>query len=162
MAVLEPSPGKITALLRDKLTKLGKGNSQTLTQGAQQSSFSGRYDLFIVTSNESNGESRPQNLETKILLIPGDISPKIAAGISSDWVVSYGLSGKDTITFSSLEPGFALLALQRELVTLAGAVVEQQEIPLPFPRPLSSLEVMVLYASLLVLGIPPETLAIRE
>ncbi len=44
--------------------------------------------------------------------------------------MSYGLTRRDTLTFSSLAQDTLCLALQRELVTLGGVCREPQEIPL--------------------------------
>ncbi|MCC8121506.1 MAG: hypothetical protein LIO42_05945, partial [Oscillospiraceae bacterium] len=44
---------------------------------------------------------------------------------------------RDTITLSSLEQGRISLAVQRELVTVEGGVVERQELVLPFPQGVS-------------------------
>ena len=98
-------------------------------------------------------------LRAKILLLPGTVSPETALGIQSGWVMSYGLSGKDSITVSSLESDFAVLALQRELVTLDGAVIERQEIPLHLPAGDDSQALRAVYGGLLALGVPPKGLA---
>ena len=152
VAVLEPKSGHV----RDRLVKHTGGDALVFTRGEEISAFSGTYDLFLVAGGKTEGKTPP--LQTKILLLPDKAPPEIVAGISSGWVVSYGLSGKDSITLSSLEPGFAVLTLQRELVTLAETVVEQQEIPLSVPRDLDAQEIMAIYGSLLVLGEKPETL----
>ena len=72
--------------------------------------------------------------------------------------VSYGTSPRDTLTFSSLEGDRICLALQRELVTLQGTVVEQQEMVLPFPPEASPLPFLATAGTLLLLGMPPEQL----
>ena len=154
MAIQEPGGGEIASRLQSMLPEHSRGISIFQENGCPACSKT--CDLFIVLRTQ--GESKLREVKTKVLLAPGNVSPEILRGISSEWVVSYGLSGKDTITVSSLEPGFALLTLQRELVTLAGRVIEQQEIPLPFPKHLSAQELMVLYGSLIILGTPPESL----
>ena len=158
MAVLEPMPGHVTSEIRDRLMDGSTGNSVVFTCGERLSVFSGTYDLFVVVGGKAE-ESAPA-LHTKILLVPDKVSPETVAEISSGWVVSYGLSGKASITLSSLESSFAVLALQRELVTLADTVVEQQEIPLRFSQGLGAQALMAVYGSLLMLGIQPE--ALRE
>ena len=50
------------------------------------------------------------------------------------------------------------MALQRELVTLEGTVVEQQELVLPFPLEESPLPFLAVAGTLLLLGVPPEEL----
>ena len=61
-----------------------------------------------------------------MLLLPGDCG---ANGFRAETVVTYGLSPRDSITFSSLrEP---VLCVQRALPLLRGGVLEPQEFPLP-------------------------------
>ena len=155
VAVLEAAGGTVTSEIRDRLMAGRRGGlPMVFTRGDRLSAFSGKYDLFVVT--DAGEEEDARNLRTRVLLAPGSTAQKTVAGISSDWVVSYGLSGKDSITLSSLEGGFAVLALQRELVTLGGKVVEQQEIPLAFSEGLDAQGLMAVYGSLLLLGEGPE------
>ena len=74
---------------------------------------------------------------------------------------SYGTSPRDPLTFSSLEGDRLCLAVQRELVTLGGAVVEQQELVLPFSTGASPLPFLAAAGTLLLLGVPPEELPAR-
>lgn len=91
----------------------------------------------------------------RALLLPGELAPW-AGGIPAGWVVSYGLSPRDTLTFSSLSP--PCLALQRELVTLDGTCREPQELPLP-PQPGTDPRTLLAWAGvLLLLGTAPENL----
>ena len=73
------------------------------------------------------------------VLLPGTAGP-LARALNARQAVSYGTSPRDTLTFSSLEGDRLCLAVQRELVTLGGAVVEQQSwcspsLPAPPPCP---------------------------
>lgn len=62
-----------------------------------------------------------------VLLLPGDCA--ISGNIQAETVISWGLSARDTLTFSSLrEP---VLCIQRTLLRPDGSAVEPQEIPLP-------------------------------
>lgn len=63
----------------------------------------------------------PNPAPCRALLLPGHLAP-LARGIPAAWVVSYGLTRRDTLTFSSLAQDTLCLALQRELVTLGGRV----------------------------------------
>jgi len=64
-------------------------------------------------------------LRCKILLIPGGLQAGFA---DAGCVVTYGMSAKDTITLSSIGEDNCVLALQRELVTAPGGVLDRQEI----------------------------------
>ena len=67
-----------------------------------------------------------QAVTAAVLLLPGDCG---ANGFRAETVVTYGLSPRDSITFSSLrEP---VLCVQRTLPLLCGGVLEPQEFPLP-------------------------------
>lgn len=90
----------------------------------------------------------------RTVLLPGSAAP-LARSLRARQAVSYGPSPRDTLTFSSMEGSSLCLALQRELVTLEGAVVEQQELVLPFPPEASPLPFLALMGVLLLLGIPP-------
>ena len=77
----------------------------------------------------------PGEVRCRVLLLPGSLAHR-AGRVRAGWVVSYGLSRRDTLTLSSLSPR-PCLTLQRELVTLAGTCLEPQELPLPpCPSPL--------------------------
>ena len=156
--MLEPQSGKVTALLRDRLLTPADRPQVTVTQGECLGSFSGEYDLFLVASITETVDSPAQALRCRVLLTPGGDGLGTTLKIPSKWVVSYGLSTRDSLTVSSLEPDLAVLALQRELVSLSGTVIEQQELPLPIPPGIGAQGVMALYGSLLILGVPPERL----
>ena len=67
-----------------------------------------------------------QAVTAAVLLLPGDCGTN---GFRAETVVTYGLSPRDSITFSSLrEP---VLCVQRALPLLRGGVLEPQEFPLP-------------------------------
>lgn len=94
----------------------------------------------------------------RMALLPGD-------SLRSDWAlqaasaVSYGTGPKNTLTLSSQEGQQLWLALQRELVTIQGHVVERQEFSwllTPGDSPQSALAVA---GALLLLGVPPEHLS---
>ena len=159
VAVLEPASGQLTARLGNFFLAEDRGFVPVITKGAAFGDFCGMYDLFVVTASDVSG-TPPPDLHCRALLVSGDGQAKAALHIPSQWVVSFGLSGKDSITVSSLEPDCAVIALLRELVTLNGLVLEQQELPLPIPWAAEAAELMVFYGSLLLLGVPPEDLAV--
>ena len=62
----------------------------------------------------------------RLLLLPGEAD---AGGFRAETVVTYGLSPRESITFSSLrEP---VLCVQRALPLVHGGLLEPQEFPLP-------------------------------
>lgn len=115
-----------------------------------------KLDLLAVSPAAAVGKAAG-SAACRCLLLPGEAGP-LARQISAEYAVSYGTSPKDTLTFSSLEGDKIVLCLQRELVTLEGTVVEQQELALPFGAGLSPLPWLAAVGVLLLLGIPPEEL----
>ncbi len=128
--------------------------------------LSGRYaaefaamnlDLLAV-SPEAAARARPSaGVRCRCLLLPGTAGP-LAREVTAEYAVSYGTSPKDTITLSSLEGDQICLALQRELVTLDGRVLEEQELVLPFPPGLSPQPWLAAVGVLLLTGVSAEEL----
>ncbi|UOO38431.1 hypothetical protein IZU99_04035 [Oscillospiraceae bacterium CM] len=82
---------------------------------------------ILVLSPSSSAERTGQTEKTRcgFLLLPGDAG---GSGVEADCVVTYGMSPKNTLTLSSIGEEACVLALQRELPTASGGVVERQEI----------------------------------
>ena len=93
----------------------------------------------------------------RLLLAPGDL-PALSAQVRAETVVSYGLSPRDSLTLSSREGDTLWAALQRELVTVDGQVVERQEFPLRLEPGAGELPSLAAAGALLLLGVPPEEL----
>lgn len=90
-------------------------------------------DILVLTEDavKTGGEQRAR-ISCGILLLPGD-SDACATDADADifdaeCIVTYGMSPKNTITLSSISEETCVLALQRELVTIKGDVLERQEI----------------------------------
>ena len=90
-------------------------------------------------------------------LVPGEGGGALGE-LRAASAVSYGLSPRDSLTLSSREGERLWCALQRELVTLDGAVVERQEFPVLPPPALEPLSALAAAGALLLLGVPPERL----
>ena len=116
----------------------------------------GVLDLLVVSPG-ALGWAGAGAVDCRTVLLPGGAGP-LARALRTGQAVSYGTSPRDTLTFSSLEGDRICLALQRELVTLQGTVVEQQEMVLPFPPEVSPLPFLATAGTLLLLGMPPEQL----
>lgn len=127
-----------------------------LLRGNHPADFTdGKLDLLCI-SPAATGWAGANAVDCRMLLIPGAAGP-LARGLRCSCAVSYGTSPKDTLTFSSLEGAHICVALQRELVTLKGGVVEQQEFILPYPPEQSPLPHLAAVGILLLLGVdlPP-------
>ena len=64
------------------------------------------------------------------VLLPSDWSCLTARQVKAERVVSCGLSSRDSLTFSSMGDGDAVVCVQRVLIRPDGGQVEPQELPL--------------------------------
>lgn len=135
-------------------------NAAQLRSGRHPAELAGEPLDLLTVAPGAIGWAGAGAVECRAVLLPGSAGP-LARALRTGQAVSYGTSPKDTLTFSSLEGDQICLALQRELVTLEGAVVEQQELVLPFPVGESPLPFLALAGTLLLLGVPPEELRYR-
>ena len=127
-----------------------------LEAGAHPADFSGELDLLVI-SPEAVGWAGAGQIHAGTVLLSGAAGP-LARALRTERAVSYGTSARDTLTLSSLEGDQICLALQRELVTVQGGVVERQELVLPFPPGRSSQLYLASGGTLLLLGVSPEAL----
>ncbi len=116
-------------------------------------------DLLVVSPGAA-GWAGAGAVDCRSVLLPGRAGP-LSQLLRGEYAVSYGTSPKDTLTLSSLEGDQLCLSLQRELVTLEGAVVDRQELVLALPPQVSPLPVLAAAGALLMLGVPPERLMER-
>ena len=114
-------------------------------------------DLLVVSPG-ATGWAGAASVSCRLVLLPGSAGP-LARGMHVEGAVSYGTGPKDTITLSSLEGDKICLAIQRELVTVEGGVVERQELVLPYPAGRESPDLfMAQVGALLLLGSGTSTL----
>lgn len=113
-------------------------------------------ELLIIAPG-ATGWAGAEALSCRMVLLPGSAGP-LARAFQAESAVSYGVSPRDTITLSSLEGSQLCVAIQRELVTVSGGVVDRQEIILSLPEGWRSLPYLAAVGSLLLLGVPPEEL----
>lgn len=91
-------------------------------------------------------------------LLPGDPPlPELALQAAS--AVSYGAGPRNTLTISSRNGDRLWMALQRELVTVQGQVVERQEFPWRLSPGFPPQAALAVAGALLLLGVPPEQLS---
>ena len=161
VAILEQDKGKITRDIKAGVKHAGLSGEITITQAQRLADISGSYDLFVICPMEQYACHPVENkIAAKIMLLPGMFPKKMIHTIKAGLVVSFGLSVKDSVTVSSLAPRQALLTLQREILCLNGADLEQQEIPLYVPKGADANRIMAVNAALLLLGLPAEKLSL--
>lgn len=110
--------------------------------------------LVVSPRAAARGEALPQSCRTA--LVPGE--SRRLSRIQAASAVSYGPSPRDSLTLSSREGDRLWAALQREVVTVDGRVVERQEFPLTLPLGEEPLPFLAAAGALLLLGVPPEEL----
>ncbi|MBP1737222.1 MAG: hypothetical protein H6Q60_1103 [Oscillospiraceae bacterium] len=86
---------------------------------------------LLIISPTAQGWAGASVLECGTVLLPGRAGSLLRA-MHVESAVSYGPSAKDSITLSSMKDGHICIAVQRELVTVSGGLVERQELVLPF------------------------------
>lgn len=108
-------------------------------------------DILLVMPGADIGADNP--VACGVLLLPGDADIPPGA-CDAGCVVTYGMSPKNTVTYSSIGEDACVVALQRELVTVGRDVLERQEIKIGGGmRP----DLLLAAASAaLVLGLPVE------
>ena len=156
IAVIESSDGQIAHKLHAHLVRCKVSFPFTIVDKINLHTVANDIALCIVASDEVINQQHvllSKEIHCKILLAPGTASADALSQIHAKWVVGYGLSGKDTITLSSLHTHRAVLAIQREFVTLQETVVEQQEIPINIPAKHHADDIMALYGALLILDV---------
>ena len=113
-------------------------------------------DLLAVSPG-ARGWAGAGSIPCRTVLLPGGAGG-LLSGLDPAAAVSYGTGPRDTLTLSSREGRQLWCAIQRELVTVEGRVVERQELPLRLPDHMSPLSVLAAAGALLLLGVPPEEL----
>ena len=141
--VLEGAGENVAAALSDWLTR------HPLSRGGGQ--------LTLLTPRWcASPTAEPERLPPcSILLLPGTAGP-LAARFQTGCAVSYGSAARDSITISSIEGERLAVAVQRELPTVHGGAVEEQELVLPARHTWSPLPALAVIGTLLLLGVPPE------
>ena len=83
---------------------------------------------LLIISPRVAAQTHRLELGCRTVLLPGD-APAQHWQLQAASAVSYGPGPRDTLTLSSREGNRLWLALQREVVTVQGQVVERQEFP---------------------------------
>ncbi len=91
----------------------------------------GRIWTLLALTRDAARAPFPASLRACCLLLPGDSESSLAFGVEASQIVGYGFSPRDTLTLSSVTGAERFLCLQRGLLTLDGALLEPQELPLP-------------------------------
>ena len=139
--VAEESEGIGEAVRR----QLGERDRRTVAGGSP---------WLLVVSPRAAERRRQLPTGCRTVLLPGGAGG-LLSGLDPAAAVSYGTGPRDTLTLSSREGRQLWCAIQRELVTVEGQVVERQELPLRLPDHMSPLSVLAAAGALLLLGGAP-------
>lgn len=145
--VVEHGEG-IEGAIRQRLSALGMGRPSEEEENDP---------ALLVVSPRAAAQGLSLRKSYRIVLLPGEAGG-LLSGLGASSAVSYGLSPRDSLTVSSREGGKLWAALQRELVTVDGRVVERQEFPLALPPGAGALPALAAAGGLILLGVPPERL----
>lgn len=149
---------------RVQVVEAGEGIEQAILSAlpgwgpGESRRVSGEHPALLVISPEAVARRMALPWACRTVLLPGDAGA-VLHSLRAASAVSYGASPRDSLTISSRERGRLWAALQRELVTVDGQVVERQEFPIPFVGKRGELPALAATGALLLLGVPPETLA---
>lgn len=105
----------------------------------------------LVLLPEPKGSLRLLTPHAPVVVAPGDCI------VDAPQIITYGYGARETMTYSSLDVSSPVLAIQREIVTLAGARLERQEIPLKAAKADAELT-LALAGALLIAGVGAEEL----
>ena len=124
----------------------------------QERRVSERHPALLVVSPRAAEQGLKLSGECRTVLLPGETG-RAALPLRAASAVSYGVSPRDSLTISSREGDLLWAALQRELVTVDGRVVERQEFSLALGPGEEELSALAAAGALLLLGVPPEELS---
>lgn len=128
--------------------------------GLRRTYVSGRHPALLVVSPRAAEAGLTLSGTCRTVLLPGDAGA-VLGDLQAASAVSYGASPRDSLTVSSREEGRLWAALQRELVTIDGQVVERQEFPVSLWDTREELSALAVAGALLLLGVPPEELSLQ-
>lgn len=123
-------------------------------RSGQERRVSERHPALLVVSPRAAERGMRLPRQCRTALVPGELNVPLRAASA----VSYGVSPRDSLTISSREGDVLWAALQREVVTIDGQVIERQEFPLALEPGGEELSTLAAAGALLLLGVPLEEL----
>lgn len=117
--------------LAERVTALAQG-CQALVRACHHPALLAGQELdLLVVSPGAIGWAGALAISCTTALLPGGLSA-LTRSLPAGSILSYGPSGRNTITLSGIHNGHAAVAIQREFPSLSGRPVERQELVLPF------------------------------
>ena len=116
--------------LAERISRLAEGRPAMVRACRHPALLAGmELDLLVVTPGAS-GWAGAGALSCRTALLPGGRSA-LTRDLPAETLISYGSSGRNTLTLSSLDELRASVAVQREFISLDGRAVDRQELVLP-------------------------------
>ena len=141
--------------LAERVSRLAQGRTALVRACRHPALLAGlKLDLLVVTPGAS-GWAGAGALSCRTALLPGGLSA-LTRALPADTLISYGASGRNTLTLSSLDELRASVAVQREFVSLYGKAVDRQELILPWDGLTPDLLLAETGAALLLGQLPKE------
>ena len=97
--------------------------------------------------------------DSRVLIVPDCIDNEKLSSFPENNVISYGLRSKNTVTASSLIGEKLVVALQKEIPTVNGTTVDEQEFSVNVKNGGQSDKVLGIVSTLLALNIPVEEIS---
>ena len=142
--------------LAERVSRLAEGRPALVRACRHPALLAGvALDLLVVTPGAS-GWAGAGMLSCRTALLPGGRSA-LTRDLPAETLISYGASGRNTLTLSSLDELRASVAVQREFVSLDGKAVDRQELILPRGELSPDLLLAETGAALLLGRLPAET-----
>ncbi len=157
LAVLEMPDEKITGLLAEYAEKLPQVCGSLLITDGKTPDVLGDIEPELLVISARCAKRLPtecKRIRCGVCLMPEGFLGNVEAGSA----VSYGMSGRSSVTLSSIKEKECVLTLQRDVYTVSGKMIERQDIPLPRRGKISAENIMAAAASLLIMGVSPEKL----
>lgn len=157
--VLEDEKECIASTIKSFLENFKFQETYTILRYSQ-SIESDRNCALLVSPEKAVEFSYTENeyIFCKALITPETASHTIYKHMRFDYVVSYGLSQRSTITYSSLGRENSIISLQRKIATLSDRILESQELPVKITEKLEPISALAVYSALLMLDFPLRSL----
>ncbi len=136
--------------LAERLSRLGEGRA-LIRACSHPALLAGTALDLLVVSPGATGWAGASSLSCRTALLPG-VLPVLTHALPAALAVSYGLSGRNTLTLSSLGEGRASVAVQREFIALDGRAVERQELVVPYDGSIPAELLLAQVGAALLLG----------
>lgn len=97
--------------------------------------------------------------DSRVLIVPDCMDSEKLSAFPENNVISYGLRSKNTVTASSLIGEKLVVAIQKEIPTVNGATVDEQEFSVNVKNGGQSDKVLGIVSTLLTLNVPVEEIS---